>query len=88
LICDVTCAASAVPVIEKNGMATALNACVSKAVLFLTFDENDGFFDQRAPSSPPAFNPDDSRTGAPTVDIGDDVHRAKLASVQLAAGVT
>jgi phospholipase C len=50
----------------------------SKTVLFLTFDENDGFFDHVPPPSPPGFNPDGSRAGASTVDTTDDIHTDKL----------
>ena len=46
----------------------------SKTVLFLNFDENDGFFDHVPPPSPPGFNPDGSRAGASTVDTTDDIH--------------
>lgn len=51
----------------------------AKTVLFLTFDENDGFFDHVTPPSPPGFNPDGSRAGASTVDTADDIHSDKLA---------
>jgi phospholipase C len=50
----------------------------SKTVLFLTFDENDGFFDHVPPPSPPGVNPDGSRAGASTVDTTDDIHTDKL----------
>jgi phospholipase C len=50
----------------------------SKTVLFLTFDENDGFFDHVPPPSPPGFNPDGGRAGASTVDTTDDIHTDKL----------
>jgi phospholipase C len=51
----------------------------SRTVVFLTFDENDGFFDHVPPPSPPGVNPDGSRAGASTVDTADDIHTDKLA---------
>ena len=40
----------------------------SKTVLFVTFDENDGFFDHAAPPAPPSYNADGTLAGASTVD--------------------
>lgn len=48
----------------------------ARTVLFLNFDENDGFFDHVTPPSPPPLNPDRSRAGASTVDYEDDIHVA------------
>ncbi len=58
---------------------TANSEVWSRTVLFLTFDENDGFFDHVPPPSPPGVNPDGSRAGASTVDTADDIHTDKLA---------
>ena len=41
----------------------------SKTALFVTFDENDGFFDHAAPPAPPSYNLDGTLAGASTVDI-------------------
>ena len=41
----------------------------SKTVLFITYDENDGFFDHVPPPAVPSFNPDDSLAGAATLDL-------------------
>ena len=57
---------------------TADPAVWARTVLFLNFDENDGFFDHVVPPSPPGFNPDGSRAGASTVDSEDDIHSDKL----------
>ena len=40
-----------------------------KTVMFLTFDENDGFFDHLPPPAPPSFNADGSLAGAATLDL-------------------
>ena len=40
----------------------------SKTALFVTFDENDGFFDHAAPPAPPSYNADGTLAGASTVD--------------------
>jgi phospholipase C len=48
----------------------------AKTVLFLNFDENDGFFDHVSPPAPPGVNPDGSRAGASTIDTDDDIHWA------------
>ena len=72
------------PIEGANFTARVLDALTanpevwSKTVLFLTFDENDGFFDHVTPPSPPGFNPDGSRAGASTVDTTDDIHSDKL----------
>lgn len=58
---------------------TANPAVWARTVLFLNFDENDGFFDHVTPPSPPALNPDGSRAGGSTVDYRDDIHRDGLA---------
>lgn len=41
----------------------------SKTVLFITFDENDGYFDHVPPPAVPSFNPDGSLAGAATLDV-------------------
>jgi phospholipase C len=46
----------------------------SRTVLFLTFDENDGFFDHVTPPAPPAVLADGARAGASTVSTDDDIH--------------
>ena len=51
----------------------------ARTVLFLNFDENDGFFDHVTPPAPPALNPDGSRAGGSTVDFADDIHTDGLA---------
>lgn len=40
----------------------------SRTVLFVTFDENDGFFDHVPPPCAPSLGPDGRRAGASTVD--------------------
>jgi phospholipase C len=57
---------------------TANPAVWARTVLFLTFDENDGFFDHVLPPVPPGFNANGSRAGASTVDTTDDIHSDKL----------
>jgi phospholipase C len=54
----------------------------SKTVLFITYDENDGFFDHVPPPAVPSLNPDDSLAGAATLGLagmyfnaGADTHR-------------
>jgi phospholipase C len=44
----------------------------SKTVLFITFDENDGFFDHMPPPSPPPYRADGSSAGISTVDVADE----------------
>ncbi|WP_341920168.1 phosphocholine-specific phospholipase C [Hydrocarboniphaga effusa] len=41
----------------------------SKTALFLTFDENDGFFDHLPPPAPPSFDADGKLAGAATLDL-------------------
>lgn len=41
----------------------------SNTVLFITFDENDGFFDHVPPPAVPSLNPDGSLAGAMTLDV-------------------
>ncbi|MGO1076713.1 phosphocholine-specific phospholipase C [Inquilinus sp. CA228] len=41
----------------------------SRTVLFVTFDENDGFFDHVPPPAVPSLNPDGSPAGKSTVDL-------------------
>lgn len=68
------------PIEGANFTARALDALTAnpdvwaRTVLFLNFDENDGFFDHVTPPSPPALNPDGSRAGGSTVDYADDIH--------------
>lgn len=42
----------------------------SKTVLFITYDENDGFFDHVPPPAVPSLNPDGTLAGAATLDLG------------------
>lgn len=48
----------------------------SKTVLFVNFDENDGFFDHMPPPAPPSFDPPDSSilAGASTVSTVGEYH--------------
>src|SRR6185437_15336899 len=46
----------------------------SKTVLFLMYDENDGFFDHVPPPAPPRYEGDGSRAGLSTIDTADDIH--------------
>lgn len=41
----------------------------SKTVLFITFDENDGYFDHIPPPAVPSLNADGSMAGASTLDV-------------------
>ncbi len=41
-----------------------------RTVFFLTFDENDGYFDHAPPPAPPSFNRDGTLAGKSTVDLG------------------
>jgi phospholipase C len=41
----------------------------SQCVLFINFDENDGFFDHVPPPAPPSPNPDGSSAGKSTCDV-------------------
>ena len=41
----------------------------SKTALFITFDENDGYFDHVPPPAVPSFNPDGSLAGAASLDV-------------------
>ncbi|SNS17375.1 phospholipase C [Sphingomonas laterariae] len=72
------------PIEGANFTARVLDALTanpdvwSKTVLFLNFDENDGFYDHVTPPAPPGINPDGSRAGASTVDTTDDFHSDKL----------
>ncbi|RZF61103.1 phospholipase C, phosphocholine-specific [Sphingomonas populi] len=66
---------------------TADPAVWARTVLFMTFDENDGFFDHVTPPSPPGFNPDGSRAGASTVDTSDDIHAADKTAYGLSVRV-
>jgi len=72
------------PIEGANFTAQVLDALTAnpdvwaRTVLFLTFDENDGFFDHVLPPVPPGFNADGSRAGASTVDTSDDIHGDKL----------
>ncbi len=47
----------------------------SKTVLFVTFDENDGFFDHAAAPAPPSYNLDGTLAGASTVEIRGNYFR-------------
>jgi phospholipase C len=44
----------------------------SKTVFFLTFDENDGFFDHVPPPAPPSYNADGSLAGKSTVPLSGE----------------
>ncbi|SAI71383.1 non-hemolytic phospholipase C [Bordetella ansorpii] len=46
----------------------------SKTVLFVNFDENDGFFDHVPPPAAPSYNDDGTMAGASTVDTLADHH--------------
>ncbi|MBX7199705.1 MAG: phospholipase C, phosphocholine-specific [Rhodospirillaceae bacterium] len=50
------------------GALTANPEVWRKTVLFVTFDENDGFFDHAAAPAPPSYNLDGTLAGASTVD--------------------
>ncbi|WP_116367469.1 phosphocholine-specific phospholipase C [Parahaliea mediterranea] len=41
----------------------------SKTALFITFDENDGYFDHLPPPAVPSYNPDGSLAGDATLDV-------------------
>ena len=41
----------------------------SRTALFITFDENDGYFDHVPPPAVPSFNPDGSLAGAASLDV-------------------
>ncbi|TWB39047.1 phosphocholine-specific phospholipase C [Nitrospirillum pindoramense] len=51
----------------------------ARTVLFITFDENDGFFDHAPPPAPPSPDPDapGGFAGASTAATDDDYHRLK-----------
>ena len=51
------------------GALTANPEVWSKTALFVTFDENDGFFDHAPPPAPPSYNLDGTLAGASTVDV-------------------
>jgi phospholipase C len=73
------------PIEGANFTARVLDALTAnpdvwaRSVLFLNFDENDGFFDHVPAPSPPALNPDGSRAGGSTIDYKDDIHRDGIA---------
>lgn len=47
----------------------------NKTVLFLNYDENDGYFDHVPPPAPPSYISSDARrAGASTVDCADEYH--------------
>jgi len=46
----------------------------SKTVLFVHFDENDGFFDHLPPPCAPSYNPDGTLAGDSTVDTTGNYH--------------
>ncbi|MBK7236032.1 MAG: phospholipase C, phosphocholine-specific [Sterolibacteriaceae bacterium] len=46
----------------------------SKTVLFVNYDENDGFFDHLPPPAPPSLNPDGSSAGRSTCEIAAERH--------------
>ncbi len=48
---------------------TANPAAWSKTVVFLTFDENDGFFDHVPPPAVPSYNADGTLAGKATLDL-------------------
>jgi phospholipase C len=48
---------------------TSNPAVWTKTVLFLVFDENDGFFDHVPPPAPPSFNLDGTPAGKATLDL-------------------
>jgi phospholipase C len=44
----------------------------SRTVFFLTFDENDGFFDHVPPPAVPSYNPDGTLAGKSTLDLSGE----------------
>lgn len=46
----------------------------AKTVLFLNFDESDGFFDHMPGPAVPSYNPDGTQAGASTVNIAGEIH--------------
>ena len=46
----------------------------ARTVLFVTFDENDGFFDHMPSPAPPAPRPDGGMAGLATLDVADEIH--------------
>ena len=63
------------PLSGANFTAEVLRALVSnpkvwsKTALFITFDENDGYFDHVPPPAVPSINPDGTLAGAATLDV-------------------
>jgi phospholipase C len=51
----------------------------SKTVLFLMFDENDGFFDHVPPPAPPSRHPEGGWLGGSTVDMTGEHHMVRSA---------
>jgi phospholipase C len=51
---------------------TASPATWSKTAFFLTYDENDGFFDHVAPPAVPSYNADGSLAGAATMSLAGE----------------
>jgi phospholipase C len=72
------------PIEGANFTARVLDALTAnpdvwaRTVLFLNFDENDGFFDHVLPPAPPELNADGTRAGGSTVDFADDIHKDGL----------
>lgn len=50
----------------------------SRTVLFVTYDENDCFFDHMPPPAPPARNADHSPGGLSTVSLDGEYHDARI----------
>ena len=59
---------------------TANPAVWAKTVLFLTYDENDGFFDHMPPPSPPSKDANGALLGGSTVDTAGEYHMVKAPS--------
>ncbi|MCC3262687.1 hypothetical protein LLE87_31440, partial [Paenibacillus polymyxa] len=56
---------------------TASSATWSRCVLFVTYDENDCFFDHMPPPAPPARHPDGESGGLSTVELDGEYHDAR-----------
>lgn len=50
----------------------------SRTVLFVTYDENDCFFDHMPPPAPPARHDDGTAGGLSTVDLAGEYHDARI----------
>ncbi|WP_341208700.1 phospholipase C, phosphocholine-specific [uncultured Sphingomonas sp.] len=59
---------------------TANPATWARTVLFVTFDENDGFFDHVPPPAPPSRAPDGTLAGGSSIDLSGAYHLVPSAS--------